>query len=248
MVIIILPAYNEAPTLSSLFQAVAKTMKGKNYRIVLVDDGSTDRTLELAVKYSDKISLEVIQHQNNEGLGKAIKTGIFNVINTVKDCDIVVTLDADNTHNPQLILSMQKYLENDSDIVIASRYQIGGKEIGLSFYRSFLSKAVNTVLKILFPLKGVKDYTCGYRAYKGWVLKEGYRLWGGNLIEEKGFICMAELLIKLSRISVNISEVPLVLRYDLKEGKSKMKITKTILQYLLFILKAKLKPYKRKII
>ena len=179
MVIIILPAYNEAPTLSSLFQAVAKTMKGKNYRIVLVDDGSTDRTLELAVKYSDKISLEVIQHQNNEGLGKAIKTGIFNVINTVKDCDIVVTLDADNTHNPQLILSMQKYLENDSDIVIASRYQIGGKEIGLSFYRSFLSKAVNTVLKILFPLKGVKDYTCGYRAYKGWVLKEGYRLWGG---------------------------------------------------------------------
>ncbi|MCK5533899.1 glycosyltransferase family 2 protein [bacterium] len=248
MVIIILPAYNEAPTLSSLFQAVAKTMKGKNYRIVLVDDGSTDRTLELAVKYSDKISLEVIQHQNNEGLGKAIKTGIFNVINTVKDCDIVVTLDADNTHNPQLILSMQKYLENDSDIVIASRYQIGGKEIGLSFYRSFLSKAVNTVLKILFPLKGVKDYTCGYRAYKGWVLKEGYRLWGGGLIEEKGFICMAELLIKLSRISVNISEVPLVLRYDLKEGKSKMKITKTILQYLLFILKAKLKPYKRKII
>ena len=71
---------------------------------------------------------------------------------------------------------------------------------------------------------------------------------GGGLIEEKGFICMAELLIKLSRISVNISEVPLVLRYDLKEGKSKMKITKTILQYLLFILKAKLKPYKRKII
>lgn len=243
MVFIILPAYNEGAVLSLLFQSFIKVMKGKEYRIILVDDGSTDDTFELAVKYSGEIPLEIIQHQNTEGLGKAIKTGIFKIINGIKDSDIVVTLDADNTHNPELILSMEKDLKNGSDIVIASRYQMGGREIGLSFYRSFLSKAVNTLLKVLFPLKGVRDYTCGYRAYKGGVLKEGYRVWGEKLIEEKGFTCMVELLVKLSMVSVNINEVPLVLRYDLKGSKSKMKIAKTILQYFLLILKIKLKLY-----
>ena len=243
MVFIILPAYNEGAVLSLLFQSFIKVMRGKEYRIILVDDGSTDYTFELAVKYSGKIPLEIIQHQNTEGLGKAIKTGMFKIINAIKDGDIVVTLDADNTHNPELILSMEKDLKNGSDIVIASRYQIGGREIGLSLHRCFLSKIANILFKILFPLKGVRDYTCGYRAYKGWVLKEGYRLWGEDFIEENGFTCMAELLIKLSQVSVNISEVPLVLRYDLKRSKSKMKIIKTILQYFLFILKTKLKLY-----
>ena len=246
MVFIILPAYNEDAVLSLLFQSFIKAMKGKEYRIILVDDGSTDNTFGLSVKYSREIPLEIIQHQKTEGLGKTIKTGIFKIINRIKDRDIVVILDADNTHNPDLILLMEKDLKKGRDIVIASRYQSGGKEIGLPAYRCFLSKMANILFKILFPLKGVKDYTCGYRAYKGWLLKEGYRVWGEKLIEEKGFTCMVELLVKLSMISININEVPLVLRYDLKKSKSKMKIVKTILQYFLFILKIKLKLYKKK--
>ncbi len=240
MVFVILPAYNEATTLLSLFQSISKTMEGKEYHIILVDDGSNDDTFNLACKYSEKIPLEIIRHRINKGLGEAIKTGIVRVISKITDNDVIVTMDADNTHNPALIFQMEKELNKSKVIVIASRYKGEGKEIGLSFIRHFLSKIANIMFKILFPLKGVKDYTSGYRVYRGWLIKKSFKSWGERLIEEKGFTCMVELLIKLSKFSSRIGEVPLVLRYDFKKGKSKMKVMRTILQYFFLIGRNKL--------
>ena len=246
MVFIILPAYNESDSLLSLFQSISKVMEGGKFRIILVDDGSNDGTFDIAHKFCKKNPLEIFRHQVNKGLGKAVKTGIFRIISEISDDDVIITMDADNTHNPALILQMEKNLRKSNDIVIASRYKEGGKEIGLSFFRHFLSKMANIFLKMLFPLKGVNDYTCGYRAYKGWLIKKGFKIWGKDFIEQKGFTYIVELLIKLSRLSSGITEVPLILRYDLKRSKSKMKIINTILQYFLFVLKNKLKPYKKK--
>ena len=78
---------------------------------------------------------------------------------------------------------------------------------------------------------GARDYTCGYRLYRSSMLRRAFQAWGDRLIEEAGFVCMAEVLVKLGRGGAKVSEAPLVLRYDRKEGASKMKVMKTISRY-----------------
>jgi dolichol-phosphate mannosyltransferase len=94
-------------------------------------------------------------------------------------------------------------------------------------------------MRILFPIQGVKDYTCGYRGYRISIIQRALNKLGDRLIEEKGFACMAEMLIKLRTMGVLAVEVPLILRYDQKAGTSKMKIAKTIQRTLLMLLKLK---------
>jgi dolichol-phosphate mannosyltransferase len=81
-------------------------------------------------------------------------------------------------------------------------------------------------------MKGVRDYTCGYRAYRASTIKDAVTRYGDRLIEESGFSCMVELLLKLRRLGIRCYEVPLVLRYDQKGGVSKMRVIRTIRRYL----------------
>jgi dolichol-phosphate mannosyltransferase len=148
-------------------------------------------------------------------------------------------MDADNTHSPALIPVMLENIKNGKDVVIASRYEEGGEEIGLSYSRRLFSAGASFLLKLFFAIPGVKDYTCGYRAYSGRVIKKAFDVYGGSFIEESGFTCMAEVIIKLNLLGCEISEVPLVLRYDLKKGRSKMKVLKTIRRYFILILSSK---------
>ena len=94
-------------------------------------------------------------------------------------------------------------------------------------------------MRLIFPIKGVKDYTCGYRAYSIQCIRMVKEKFGENLIEEKGFACMAELLIKLRTMNPLVVEIPLVLRYDQKGGVSKMNVHKTIYRTLKMLLRLK---------
>jgi len=97
--------------------------------------------------------------------------------------------------------------------------------------------AASLLFRALFPIPGVRDYTCGYRAYRGAILQRAFATYRDQFIEESGFTCMAEILIKLRRLSVRAGEVPLILRYDLKSGTTKMKVTRTITRYWVLIAK-----------
>lgn len=238
MITIILPVYNEAKALPLLLEEIKRVLYSSfhDYLVLVVDDGSTDETKHIALSFTKSIPLRVISHRTNKGLGVTICTGLKKVVRTCSSEDIIITMDGDNTHNPSYIIEMVNKIKEGYDVAIASRYQPGGKEIGLSFKRKFLSKTVNLFLGTIFPIKGVKDYTCGYRAYKGMKLKEGFSIHKGNLVEEKGFSCMTEILLKLSKLpSLKVTEVPMVLRYDLKDGPSKINVYRTILQYVCMI-------------
>ena len=238
MIKVILPAYNEEKALPSIFNFFIGVLeKGiqQDFKIFLINDGSRDHTEEVARGFLDKLPLSIISHKENMGLGLAIKTGFEAAAKEYNEQDIIVVLDADNTHSPGIINIMADKIGEGYDIVIASRYNKEGREIGLSFYRRLTSKIANLLLKAFFPIDGVKDYTCGFRAYGSSIIKKGLDKYGENFIREKGFVCMAEILLKLNSLGAKTSEVPLVLRYDLKTGKSKMKILKTIAGYLSLI-------------
>ncbi len=238
MYYILLPAYNEERDIGPLLQRIADAMQSlhfDDYRVLVVNDGSTDQTAAVINDCRQRMPIELLDHGVNKGLGQAMLTGLTRAAELVKDDEVLVTMDADNTHDPQLIGAMVNKIRTGASVVIASRYEQGGEEVGLSRLRSFLSRGASALLKIFFPIPGAKDYTCGYRAYQGAELKQAYELYGNRLVEERGFTCMAEILIKLRAAGVRVAEVPLVLRYDLKSGQSKMKVARTILRYFVLI-------------
>jgi dolichol-phosphate mannosyltransferase len=236
-----LPAYNEEKALPLLldgFQKLCEQYKLR-YKVIVVDDGSKDSTASIAEKYARKMPLELLRHGINKGLGAAMRTGLSYIAQNSSPSDIVVAMDADNTHNPENLLKMLTKIEQGADIVIASRYETGGNEVGLSFQRKILSYGASYLLDRFFRIEGAKDYTCGYRMYRTSLIKDGFKFYGEKFITENSFVCMAEILIKLGYLSAKITEVPLVLRYDLKKGVSKMKKLRTIGRYLQFIWREK---------
>ncbi|MBQ7595778.1 MAG: glycosyltransferase family 2 protein, partial [Clostridia bacterium] len=77
-------------------------------------------------------------------------------------------------------------------------------------------------------VKNVKDYTCGYRAYTYDIIKKAKEKYGDKFVERRTFACMMEVLYKINLLGADFAEVPFELRYDHKEGESKMHIVKTV--------------------
>ncbi|MEO7994786.1 MAG: glycosyltransferase [bacterium] len=235
MLTVLLPAYNEAAALPTLIPALHAALLAVPHRILVVDDGSRDATASIVTGLAATLPVILEPHGVNKGLGQAMATGFAWVAAHPVDADdIVVALDADNTHPATLIPAMlAKITGNVADVVIASRYAPGGKEVGLAWYRTILSGGASWLLRLNFPIPGARDYTCGFRAYRVTTLDAALQRWGQEgFVSERGFACMAEILIKLHLNGARIDEVGLVLRYDLKEGASKLPVMKTIRQYM----------------
>jgi len=81
---------------------------------------------------------------------------------------------------------------------------------------------------VIFPTPNVRDFTCGFRAYRAGILKHAFDRYGELFVAESGFSCMVDILLKLRGLGAIMTEVPMVLRYDLKYGVSKMLVMRTI--------------------
>ena len=239
---IVLPAYDEAQGLAALLAAIDEAMfqAGLAYRVVLVDDGSRDATLAIAEEHASRLPMEIVRHPQNEGLGAALRDGLMRAAALADPSDVLVTMDADQSHTPQLILRMVHTLREGHDLVIASRFQPGSRVVGVPPLRRFLSRWGSLLLRVLFPIRGVRDYTCGYRAYRAGVLQEVLRQRGTALFEQSGFQCMVDILLQLRRLELVCGEVPLILRYDWKRGPSKMNVARTLRQTLSLLVRRRL--------
>lgn len=244
MIHIILPAYNEAENLAPLLRSIREQMSNANlsdYRVTVVDDGSTDGTAALAGTLAADLPVEVLQNERNLGLAETLKHGLVHAVERIGDEDIVVTMDADNSHMPGLISRMVQAIREGNDVVIASRYRYGSHVRGLSLGRRVLSRGASVLFRVVLPMDGVRDYTCGYRAYRGALLRRAFRDLGPDrIISERGFSCMVDILLKMRDYDPIITEVPLVLRYDQKLGASKMKVFRTVSDTLKLIARRRL--------
>ena len=227
-----IPAYNERRALPALLERAADVpVIG---RVLVVDDGSSDGTADIAAAWDGPPRVEVVRHPHNRGLGAAMLTGLTALAERdgLRDDDVVVTMDGDNTHDPALIPRMCQAIGGGADVVVASRYCPGGRELGLSWRRRVLSRGASRLLGALRPVRGVRDYSCGYRAYRVGVLRRALTAFGQDLITTAGFACMAEILLRLDSLGARCVEVPLELHYERKEGPSKMRVARTISGYL----------------
>jgi dolichol-phosphate mannosyltransferase len=228
---VVLPAYNEEAGLPVLLDRIdeALTEEDLSYQVVVVDDGSTDGTYEAALSASTRLPVIVERHQVNAGLGATVRDGILRVCQQGKERDILVTLDADNTHTPGLIARMVRMIREGHHVVIASRYRPGSRVRGVPVLRRILSRGASLLMRILFPTRGVRDYTCGFRAYDLGALQRVVARGPDSFFDQDGFQVMVDILLKLRKESdLVFGEVPLILRYDVKEGESKMQLGATV--------------------
>jgi len=231
-VILALPAYNEAENLPSLIDQAEEVFRAKHlsYSIIVVNDGSTDATGEVLARLKGEERVSVVTHDHNRGLGAAIKTAIGSALDmSASSSDIIVNMDADDTHDPSYIPQMTEKIWNQGyDAVIASRFQKGSREVGVPIFRRLLSRGARMLFQIFLRLPEVRDYTCGYRAYRASLLSGAVQKYGDRLITREGFACTDELLVHLSTLTQKITEIPFVLRYDKKRGRSKLPLVRTI--------------------
>jgi len=243
VIVVVLPAYNEADALPPLLrrlQTVSAGHFGSALRVVVVDDGSSDGTAEAARASVGGLDVRVVVHPANRGLNEAMRTGLLAALEQAGGDDIVVTMDADDTHAPGLISRMTMLVEEGNDVVIASRYAPGGRVRGVTLGRRALSRGASLLFRAVYPVTGVRDYTCGYRAYRAGLLKEAFTRWGDQFISAPGFSCMVDILLKLDQLDAVITEAPMVLRYDRKPGKSKMNVRRTVGQTLSLLFRRRL--------
>jgi dolichol-phosphate mannosyltransferase len=226
----VLPAYNEEASLPTLLERLELAFEevGLKGEVLVVNDGSTDNTVDAVQSYIGRLSLRLLDLQPNRGLAEAIKTGLFAAVSECQPGDIVITMDADNSHTPGLILRMVRLIREGSDMVIASRYQPGSRTRGVPMLRRLLSWGASILFRLTVRIPGVRDYTCGYRAYRSELLQSAFDRYHDEFIRQTGFSCMAEILLKLKTFNPIIREVPLILRYDMKASSSKMKVFQTV--------------------
>lgn len=224
---ILCPAYNEADALPALLSRI-ECVDGLR-QVVLVDDGSTDGTARVFQTFSGRVPRVLLWHKVNRGLGGAMATGLLWAVKSLPPDDVLVTMDADDTHDPALIPALRRELAHGADVAIASRFQTGAREHGVSWLRQLLTRSASLLLRAVRPVHGVRDYTSGYRAYRVSVLQRLTATYGEDrLVTTDGFECMMEILLKVASIGASCSEVPLPLHYERKVGRSKMPIAKTI--------------------
>jgi dolichol-phosphate mannosyltransferase len=223
---ILLAAYNEAEALGDVIAGTARAFADGDWTLWVVDDGSTDGTADVARRHAGFFPVRLVRHPSNRGLGAALRTGFAAVGAAMGPRDILVTLDADNTHPPALIPTLIAEIESGrAEIAIASRFRPTARVVGVPWHRRLLSRAAETVFRLCVPVPGARDYTCGFRAYAAVAARA---LPPEELIREDGFAAQAEILIRLARRGARVTEIPLVLRYDRKKGDSKMRVFRTV--------------------
>lgn len=235
---VVLPAYNEEAAIGRVLDRIDAALGGAGieHTVFVVDDGSADGTARVVEERAARRPSVCLQkHETNEGLGPTLRDGLLAAAVAAADQDVVVTLDADDTQPPELIPAMMQRIAAGADVVIASRYEPGARTFGVPLYRRALSRAASVVFRVVLPIEGVRDFTCGYRAYRASVLKAAIQGWGDRFVDQQGFQSMVDVLLKLRGRGLTFAEVPLVLRYDAKSGASKMKVAGTIGRTLLLL-------------
>ena len=201
LITVILPCYNEEAILPATINIVTEYLESKEYKyqweILIINDGSKDRTGEIADEFANKRhEIKVIHHPINLNLGRALQTGFRHAKG-----DTIVVLDVDLSYSVDLVEQLvDKLHETYSDIVIASPYMPGGKTTAIPFGRRVMSLWVNKFMRLASQEK-YYTYTGMVRAYRSSFIK--------NLnLKTKDYEINPEIMYKSMILRAAIVEIP----------------------------------------
>jgi len=232
---IILPVFNEADNLQTLFEGLKIfSQRGQDKfqtKIILVDDGSTDDSLSTIRANEVGLDIAILSNQRNQGPGVCFSRAFAFLQDRLGDNDWVVTMEADNTSRLKTLEQMLVRRMEGYEVILASPYAYGGGFVEISLIRVFISHAADALVKIIFKIRGLTVFSSFFRLYSSKVLRRLYSCFGSRIIECNGFECMVELLFKLILVKATISEVEMKVDWSKRSGKSKMKVFRTTMGY-----------------
>jgi glycosyltransferase involved in cell wall biosynthesis len=198
---VLVPAYNAEKSLAELIHRVRKSLG--DVQIVVVDDGSADKTHEVAVS----AGAVILRHEKNRGKGAALQTG-FNFLTKQAGIEFILTMDADLQHQPEdapkFFLAQQKTI---ADIIIGCRERIGTR---MPMHRR-LSNTITSALVGIRTGVSIKDSQCGFRLIRRPVIER-------IQLEAAGYEAETEFLIKAARRGFIIDSVPVQTIYGTEKS------------------------------
>jgi len=211
--IIVVPTFNEAQSLPKLIEKLIAT----DFHVLIVDDNSPDGTGEIAKNYArDNERISVLHRQGKEGLGEAYRAGFKNCIE--RDYSWIVEMDADGSHRIEDLFKLTDYVYShpQTDLLIGSRWIVGGMSIGWSLPRKLLSQTANKVVKALLHSQ-LSDLTSGFRILSRAAALELIL----SQISAKGYGFQIESAILLEKSGFRVVQEPITF-VERAEGESKM--------------------------
>jgi len=228
----VIPVLNERDNMEPLFSDLAPRARALGAHVILVDDGSTDGTVEIARDYADGLDLTVVTHPENRGLGSAIDSGIRKALEVAGDDDGIITIEGDNTADLDDLPAMIASFEAEHDLVMGSFFMPGGQMLGVKRWRVVTSKVVSGLFRVLGGLREFHQVTPLYRIYRASILRKAAVAYGNDLICETGFAVNVELLVKLREVDARIDELPTTIDWNRRQGESKLPLKATVVAYL----------------
>lgn len=217
MISFIFPAYNEAENLKRFPVEVFPVFDGlgEPYEVIIVDDGSRDGTSDIARTLGDRV--RVVRHDQNQGLGAAIRTGIANAKG-----ELVVTMDTDLTFAPGLVRDLlTRYRQGGVDVVCGSP-KLAGYGSDIPSYRLFISGVAGVLYRVVFGAP-VTAVTPIFRLYRREDLL--------NLpLQSTGFDINAEILFFLLRNGKVVADIPTPLTQRV-HGESKLRYRREMIRH-----------------
>jgi glycosyltransferase involved in cell wall biosynthesis len=199
--LIAIPAFNEESTLDLVLADLPRTFEGgKVLDILVIDDGSTDRTVEIARQRGAL----VVSHRRNLGLGEAFKTAVAAALE--KGADVLVTIDADGQFDAGQIPDLVRPIAaGEADVVTGSRFQDGTRPAGMPRARYWGNRFFSALLTSLLAER-LRDVSCGFRAYSREALL--------NLNTIGTYTYTQESIFDLIHKGLRVTEVPITVHYS----------------------------------
>ncbi len=213
--VVVLPTYNERDNIEMYLRSLRAI--SAHIEVLVVDDNSPDGTADIARSLGTELGgVDVLLRAAKQGLGSAYRAGFRQVLDARPPYDVIVSMDADLSHDPAVIPAMISAIEAGADAVIGSRYVRGGGTTDWPVRRQLLSKWGNVYTRTVLQLP-TRDCTSGFRAYRATALDAIQP----DSTGAEGYAFLTELVRRLTRHGFSIVETPIVFR-DRERGKSKM--------------------------
>jgi dolichol-phosphate mannosyltransferase len=211
-VLIVIPTYNEADTISSLLSEITGIYPVAD--ILVVDDNSPDGTGGIVEELARKDSRIMCLHRSRkEGIGPAYIAGFKEALK--RGYSYILQMDADFSHDPKYIPELFK-LAKEYDLVIGSRYVQGGGTRNWGIIRRLISRFGSLYAKLILGLK-INDLTGGFKCFNKRVL-ESIEL---DDVKSKGYVFQIEMTYRAHRKGFRIKEFPIIFT-DRRMGQTKM--------------------------
>ena len=158
MISVVVPTYNEAGSIAKLAERLHAALSGRDWELVVVDDGSPDGTADLAAALAPRIPVKVVRRAGKGGLASAVVAGF-----AAARGEVLVVMDADLSHPPEIVPALVTAIDGGADLAVGSRYVKGGGVMDWPLKRRFVSRVACLMGNALVP---VRDATSGFFALR----------------------------------------------------------------------------------